>query len=133
MSSNTPDGKFGLGGELVRCWKVLRAEWQRYQKSQDPKDRTGSRSEVHVIKAERPDLAYELKLRLEAPELHRAAVLKHDKLLMRNLERICATCDSKTQCSRDWIVHPNDSVWRSYCSNAPALDALKRTLDGSLT
>lgn len=88
MSSNTPDGKFGLGGELVRCWKVLRAEWQLYQKSQDPKDRTGSRSEVDVISAKRPDSAYEFKLRLEALELHRAAVLKRDKRLMRDLERI---------------------------------------------
>jgi hypothetical protein len=37
MSYNPPKGIFGLGGKLVRCWENLRAEWQRYQKRQDPK------------------------------------------------------------------------------------------------
>jgi hypothetical protein len=51
-------------------------------------------------------------------------VLRADPLIMRDLERVCTLCGSKRRCERDLAAHPDDEVWRTYCPNAPTLEAL---------
>jgi hypothetical protein len=80
--------------------------------------------ELHTIAAKRPDAADQLKLRLEALHLDRAALLRTDPAVARDLERVCTVCGEKRRCTRDWIRHPDDEAWRSYCPNAQTLDAL---------
>lgn len=42
----------------------------------------------------------------------------------RDLARCCALCRSKARCSRDLCLHPQNTVWRSYCCNSETFTAL---------
>ena len=98
----------GCGGELTRI----------------ARDVGVAPSELYTIAAKRPDAADPLRVRLEALHLDRAAVLRDDPLVMRDLERVCTMCGSKRRCIRDWVRFPDDTAWREYCPNATTLDAL---------
>jgi hypothetical protein len=124
----------GMLGGLVEWWRNLRAASVRLDELHNCGDDIGaiardvglSRSDLCTIAAKRPDAADQLKLRLEALHLDRAAVLRTDPLVVRDLERVCTVCGSKRQCKRDWVRHPDDEVWRAYCPNAHTLEALER-------
>jgi hypothetical protein len=40
------------------------------------------------------------------------------------LQRTCACCNEKGVCEKDFTEHPDDPVWKSYCSNAVTLESL---------
>lgn len=44
--------------------------------------------------------------------------------LYQGLERVCASCKSRRLCARDLAKGDVDSGMRSYCPNAPSIDAL---------
>ncbi len=45
---------------------------------------------------------------------------------LRDMERLCTTCQSKGRCARDLGADPSDPVW-SICPNEQALTSLART------
>jgi hypothetical protein len=44
--------------------------------------------------------------------------------LRRTMRRTRALCSEKGVCEKDLVRHPDDPVWKSYCSNAVTLETL---------
>jgi hypothetical protein len=74
--------------------------------------------------AKPPDAADQQTQRLAALDIDRAALLRSNPRVARDLERVCSLCGQKRRCERDLASHPNDPVWRTYCPNTQTLDAL---------
>jgi hypothetical protein len=43
---------------------------------------------------------------------------------VRDLERCCALCGSRTRCARDLATRPESTAWKDYCPNQHTLTAL---------
>ncbi len=122
----------GMFGRFGAWWSNLRAE----RAGLDELDNCGdelrhvardlgvTRHDLYTLAAKRPDAADQLKERLAALHMDRAALLHADPRVMRDLERVCTICGSKRRCERDLARHPDDPVWRTYCPNAHTLGAL---------
>jgi len=123
----------GIFGAVAEWWRNFRAERARLDELQRYGDDIShiardvglSSADLRTIAARRPDAATQLERRLETLDLDRDAVVRTDPRVLRDLERVCSLCGEKRQCERDLARHPEDPVWRSYCPNAPTLDALK--------
>jgi|HubBroStandDraft_6_1064221.scaffolds.fasta_scaffold603031_1 uncharacterized protein YjiS (DUF1127 family) len=123
----------GMIAGLVAWWRNMRAARGQLGELQDCAGELGpiardlgvTRSELYTIAAKRPDAADQLALRLAALHLDRAAILRTDPLVMRDLERVCTLCGEKHRCRRDWLRHPDGAAWRAYCPNAMTLAALE--------
>jgi uncharacterized protein YjiS (DUF1127 family) len=132
MTSWTGNSWTAMSAGLAACWRNMRAARERLgeldrcggELERIARDVGVSQSELYTIAAKRPDAADQLKLRLEALHLDRAALVRDDPLVMRDLERVCTTCGSKRRCVRDWARFPDDAAWRGYCPNAMTFDAL---------
>ena len=133
MTSTANNPWPGMIAGLVAWWRNMLAARTQLSELQDccagdlgriARDMGVTRSELYTIAAKRPDAATQLQLRLEALHLDRAAILRTDPLVMRDLERACTVCGSKRRCVRDWRIHPDDQAWRTYCPNAETLEAL---------
>ncbi|HXW23952.1 MAG TPA: hypothetical protein VEK73_04330 [Xanthobacteraceae bacterium] len=130
MTANRP--RIRLLAWFAAWWRDLRAARARLGELTNSVADAGSiardigitRSELYSIAAKRPDAADQLKLRLEALHVDRAAVVRDEPMVMRDLERVCSQCGSTRRCKRDWKRFPDDAAWRSYCPNATTLDAL---------
>ena len=62
--------------------------------------------------------------RLEAVGLDPESVRRCDPATYRDLERVCAKCQSVRRCKRDTAQGDIDVGMREYCLNAPTIDAL---------
>jgi Family of unknown function (DUF6455) len=119
--------KSGIITGLLQGWASLRAELARFHDLHSRGMKSGVPTDARVIPFTRPMVPGELRLRLEALDLHRA-LLRMDVLVIRDLERTCTSCMTKQRCRRDWLSHPDDEAWRRYCRNAPTLAALRAGL-----
>lgn len=132
MTERSGGEKSGILAKSVEWWRNLRSAWANFDELRNcgveigavARDVGLSRTDLCNIAAKRPDAADQLALRLEAFQLDRAALLRTDPLVVRDLERVCTVCGSKRQCTRDWLRHPDDEEWRRYCPNAHTLQAL---------
>jgi hypothetical protein len=132
MSIASDSRKAGMFGQIVEWWRDLRAgragldELQNCGSEADniARDVGLSSSDLRLIAAKRPSAADQLEPRLAALLMDRAALQHTDPLVVRDLERVCTLCGEKRQCERDLARHPTDAVWRTYCPNAPTLQAL---------
>jgi hypothetical protein len=130
MTIATGSGMFGV---LAAWWRNLGAGRAGLGELQNCGDQVGhvardvglTSHELYALAAKRPDAADQLKQRLAALHIDRAAVLETDPMVMRDLERVCTICGSKRRCDRDLARHPDDPVWRTYCPNTQTLEALE--------
>ncbi len=121
--------KVGMFGRIAERWRDFRAGLDELQNcgtevGHIAQDVGLSASDLYTIAAKRPGAADQLKLRLEALDMDRAALLHGDPLAARDLERVCTLCGEKRRCERDLARDPGDPIWQTYCSNAPTLQAL---------
>jgi len=72
-----------------------------------------------------PDAANLLLVRMAALHLDADVLARTRPGVMRDLQRLCATCISKKQCRRDIQSDSDDAVWRQYCPNKSTLTALE--------
>ena len=134
MTSTASNPAPGAVARFVAWWRNMRAARAQLSELWNcgvdlgniARDMGVTQSELHTIAAKRPDAADQLQLRLEALHLDRAAILHSEPRVMRDLERLCTVCGEKRRCVRDWLRHPDDQAWRTYCPNAQTLDALDR-------
>jgi len=134
MTVTTCESRPGMIAGLVAWWRDVRAAWARLDELRHcagdlgriARDAGVTRSELYTIAAKRPDAADQLALRLGALHLDRAAILRTDPLVMRDLERVCTLCGAKHRCRRDGLRHPGSAAWRAYCPNAMTLAALEQ-------
>ena len=133
MSTSSGNRSRGIVRRLVEWWHNLRAARMRLGELQRCGDAVGhiardvglSHWDLYAMAAKPPDAADQLKQRLAALDIDRAALLHRDPRVARDLERVCSLCGQKRRCERDLAGHPNDPVWRTYCPNTLTLDALK--------
>ena len=135
MTTMSVNRRGGIFASVVEWWLNLRAGLARRDELNNcgreaeniARDVGLSTAELYTIAAKRPDAADQLKSRLAALHLDRAAVLDTDPLIMRDLERVCTLCGIKRRCERDVARHPEDPAWRTFCPNAQTLEALQRS------
>jgi methyl-accepting chemotaxis protein len=53
-------------------------------------------------------------------------------VVLRDMVRVCASCQQKRQCDRDLAAGTSEQKYEDYCPNASAIDELKTTVDRSL-
>jgi hypothetical protein len=80
-----------------------------------------STAELRRATANGPDAARELHDRLVALHLEQEA--SADRLVKRDLERVCSLCDSKRRCRSD-LAQESVSVQDAYCPNRDTLMGL---------
>ena len=49
---------------------------------------------------------------------------KLDQAVMRDMQRCCTLCESKSQCAHELEDHPKAANWPDYCPNRQTLEAL---------
>ncbi len=84
-----------------------------------------SEGELYELTRRGPEAADLLKQRMGALGLDPAEVGRSDPMLMRDLQRLCALCESKGRCMRDLARNPDDPGWEQYCPNEATLHGLK--------
>src|SRR3954471_6567075 len=127
-------GHQGLPGAIARWWTRWRMHWsalaELMQCSPAELERTArdvgvSLNDLHVLAGKWPEAADAMTRRVEALGLDAGEIGRNDPLVMRDLQRVCSLCGSKTRCEHDLARHPEDSRWRTYCPNAVSLGALE--------
>lgn len=83
-----------------------------------------SRNDLIELSRAGPKAAELLERRLLAMRVYPSAPKVEDPLVMRDLQRCCASCDSKRRCKRDLDEGSKALDWQQYCPNAETLNAL---------
>jgi transcriptional regulator with XRE-family HTH domain len=71
-----------------------------------------------------PHAADELPKLLKALGIDEAGLARTQPLVLRDMERVCALCHSKTQCDRDLAAGTSAEHYEGYCLNAPTIEVL---------
>lgn len=71
-----------------------------------------------------PESAQLLHRMLAALGIDEDALVKRDPAVMRDLERLCATCGHKRHCAHDLAAGAGAEHYRNYCPNAYTLGML---------
>ena len=123
---------------------VLADWWQRWRQSRNAvaeltacgadvrligEDLRLTPGELQVIAAKRPDAADLLTTRLAGLHLDAGNVGNENGAVLRDLQRVCTMCGSKTRCARDLAAHASSDDWQTYCPNAPTLNSLAAQAD----
>jgi uncharacterized protein YjiS (DUF1127 family) len=121
-------------GNLVEWWRRLRrrrnslAELDRMHASLELLARDVSLSpwDLRAIAVKWPDGGDLLRHRLTALQLDPERFSSSQSGALRDLERVCTLCGSKSRCERDLAGNASSAEWRGYCLNVATLDALQR-------
>jgi hypothetical protein len=81
-------------------------------------------TDLSVLAAKRPNAANLLYRRMDEIKLEPEAVAKVDLPVLRDLQRVCTLCRSKSECAHALARTPSDPAWKKYCPNAMTLTAL---------
>jgi hypothetical protein len=71
-----------------------------------------------------PHAISELPKLLKALGIDETALARSQPLVLRDMERVCASCVEKPQCDRDLDAGTSDQHYEKYCLNASTIDAL---------
>jgi hypothetical protein len=118
-------------GNWVRNRKLSRQDRRCFDQLSDfevarmARDAGLSTHELRSIAQLSPDAAQLLSRRMGVLNVDVDSVSETDMNLMRDMQRLCSTCDVKRQCERDLIVRPDNFVWRQYCPNECTLTELQ--------
>jgi hypothetical protein len=77
--------------------------------------------ELRTLATRDPNSADLLHRRLAAAGVSPKSI---DGAIMRDLQRGCSGCDSKTECEKDLASGPVPSKWPSYCPNVQTIEAV---------
>jgi hypothetical protein len=70
--------------------------------------------------------ADELPLLLKALGIDRAKLENTQPRVLRDMQRVCAMCEHKTQCDRDLVAGASATHYEGYCANAPTIGAIEK-------
>jgi hypothetical protein len=79
---------------------------------------------LRTIAARWPDHRDLLRRRLTSLQLDPELNAPAQYCALRDLERVCTLCDSKSRCERD-LANSNGTEWREYCPNIATFDSLQ--------
>jgi hypothetical protein len=63
---------------------------------------------------------------LKALGIDEEALAHTQPMVLRDMERVCALCDHKTQCDHDLVAGTAAEHYEDYCLNAPTIGQLER-------
>ncbi len=130
---NSGPSLFGNLTQRVRQWVRTRSDLSELDAmGQDQKERIArdlglSVSELRLLVSRGPDAANLLLRRMGALRLDADEVRGSDPALFRDLQRLCAVCESRGRCARDLAresAGAGDEDWRDYCPNVATLNML---------
>lgn len=81
-------------------------------------------AELHDLSHKGPHSADLLKRMLLALDVNPQAVASADPLVMRDLQRLCVTCDHKTRCAHELAQGGAAAHFHEFCPNAHTIDAV---------
>ena len=85
-----------------------------------------SAADLRALATHCSDAANLLDRRLEACGLSKEELAHTSAAELRDMERLCTTCESKGRCARDFDADPSDPVWLEYCPNHDTITQLAR-------
>jgi uncharacterized protein YjiS (DUF1127 family) len=85
-----------------------------------------SPSDLDELVRHGPHAADELPRMLKALGIDEQTLARTQPMVLRDMERVCALCDSKSRCDRDLDAGTAAGHYEEYCLNAPTLDDLER-------
>jgi len=91
-----------------------------------------SAAELYKLATLGPDRTDLLLLRMTALNLDPEEVCQTVPETCRVLRRVCAICDHRTACARDFTRNPSGSEWKEYCPNAGTLVILDALSSASI-
>jgi hypothetical protein len=71
-----------------------------------------------------PHATHELPKLLKALGIDEKALARSQPLVLRDMQRVCASCAQKAPCSQDLAAATSDQHYKKYCPNASTIDAL---------
>ena len=71
-----------------------------------------------------PHAADELPKLLKALGIDERAIARSQLLVLRDMERVCASCRHKRECDRDLAAGTSPQHYQEYCGNASMIDSL---------
>src|ERR1700739_1559060 len=71
-----------------------------------------------------PHATYELPKLLKALGIDEKTLARSQPLVLRDMERVCASCLRKVQCNRDLDAGTSNQHYEEYCLNASTIDSL---------
>jgi hypothetical protein len=74
-----------------------------------------------------PQAVDELPRLLMALGIDEGALSRTQPLVLRDMARVCASCQQKRQCDRDLDAGTAAQRYEEYCLNAPTIEALDQT------
>lgn len=72
-----------------------------------------------------PHAADELPALLTLLGVDKEALAEKQPLMLRDMTRVCASCQHKHRCDRDLVSGTSAQHFEDYCLNAPAIDELR--------
>ena len=72
-----------------------------------------------------PHAADELPRLLEVLRINEAALVRSEPAVLRDMERVCVSCERKAQCRNDLETGVSARVYGEYCLNAQTMNALR--------
>jgi pyrroloquinoline quinone (PQQ) biosynthesis protein C len=85
--------------------------------------------ELHTLAAHGPHSADLLQKMLPALGIDPEKLAEADPLVMRDLQRLCVTCNKKKRCQHELAEGKAAADFRQFCPNAVTLDALMKAND----
>jgi len=83
--------------------------------------------ELDTFVRQGPHATHELPKLLKALGINEEALARSQPLVLRDMERVCASCIRKAQCDRDLDAGTSDQNYQKYCLNASTIDSLDQT------
>ncbi len=80
-----------------------------------------SASELRALASQRPETTDLLLRRMAALDLNQDEVSETAPGTLHDLQRVCAMCDCRRRCARDFVRDSATSEWKDYCPNAATL------------
>ncbi len=77
-----------------------------------------------------PRAADELPRLLEVLGIDAAALARSEPAALRDMERVCISCERKAQCNNDLEIGVSARNYEDYCLNASTVNALKSIPNG---
>jgi hypothetical protein len=72
-----------------------------------------------------PHAADELPRLLEVLGIDEAALVRSEPAVLRDMERVCVSCERKAQCRNDLAIGVSARDYEDYCRNASTMNSLR--------
>jgi AraC-like DNA-binding protein len=91
-----------------------------------------STSELQTLCARDGGAAKLLQKRMSQLHLDKDEIKRAHPAVVRDVERVCALCDSEATCARDFKRSTDPKGWSEYCPNASTLQELQQEAAGKI-